>query len=77
VDNQRRLSGLDEDLRSTAEDIFADAGELKAIEKVKAGLPAGDRRLLSLAKKADELGDKIAEKTAAELNLAQEAAGAS
>jgi hypothetical protein len=76
VDQQRRLSELDEDLRSTAEDIFADAGELKAVERVKAGLPAGDPRLLSLAKKAEALGEKIAEKTATERKLADEAAGA-
>ena len=76
MDNKRKLNDVDEDLRSTAEDIFADAGELKAIEKVKAGLPPGDARLLTLAKKADELGDKIAEKTATELQLAREATGA-
>lgn len=76
MDKQRPLTELDEDLRSTAEDIFADAGELKAVERVKAGLPAGDPRILTLSKKADELGEKIAEKTAAELKLAQEATGA-
>ena len=73
---ERDLNQVDEDLRATAEDIFADAGELKAIERVKAALPANDPRVLSLAKKADELGDKIAEKTSAELALAKEAAGA-
>ena len=76
MDQQRDLNEVHEDLRATAEDIFADAGELKAVEKVKAGLPPGDPRLLALAKKADELGDKIAEKTATELQLAREATSA-
>jgi hypothetical protein len=76
VDKERNLREVEEDLRATAEDVFADAGELKAIEKVKAGLPASDRRLVSLAKQADALAEKIASKTAAELALAKEAAGA-
>jgi hypothetical protein len=76
VDQERNLSEIEEDIRSTAEDVFADAAELKSIEKVKATLPADDPRLLGLAKKADELGEKIAAKTAAELQLAKDAAGA-
>ena len=76
MDNERDLSELEDDLHATAEDIFADAGELKAIEKVKATAPAEDPRQLGLAKKADELGKKIAAKTAAELALAKDAAGA-
>ncbi len=74
--NERNLSEIEEDLRSTAEDIFVDAGELKAIEKTKATLPADDPRVLALAKKADEIAETISAKTAAEVALAKEASGA-
>ena len=73
----RDLSEVEQDLRATAEDIFVDAGELKAIENVKTTLPLDDPRLVGLAKKAEELGEKIAAKTSAELALAKEAASAS
>jgi hypothetical protein len=74
VDSERDLSELEDDLHAMAEDLFVDAGELKAIEKVKAELPVDHPRQLVLAKKANELGEKIAAKTAAELALAKDAA---
>ena len=70
------MNELEADLQSTAEDIFADASELKAIEQVKAGLSPQDPRLLTLATRADELGGQIAAKTGAELALARDATGA-
>jgi hypothetical protein len=76
MDPERGVNELEADLRATAEDIAADAGELKTIETRKATMPAGDPRLLDLAKKADELGDKIAAKTSGELALAKDATGA-
>ena len=73
MDPERDMTDLDDDLRSTAEDVFIDAGELKTIEKVKAALPADDPRVLPLAKKAGELGAKIAAKTEVQLAIAEEA----
>jgi hypothetical protein len=76
MDPERGVSDLEADLRATAEDIAADAGELATIEKKKAAMPPEDPRLRDLAKKADELGDKIAAKTSVELALAKDATGA-
>lgn len=77
MDSERGMRELEDDLHATAEDVFADASDLKAIEKVKATIPPDDPRTLALAKKADQLAEKIAAKTASELALAKEATGAS
>ena len=76
MDSERNLSEIEQDLRSTAEDIFVDAGQLKAIEQTKTTLPADDPRVLALAKKAEEIAENISAKTAAEVALAKEASGA-
>lgn len=76
MDPERGVSELEEDLRATAEDIVADATELTAIEKRKAVMAPEDPRLVGLAKKAEELGSKIAEKTSSELALAKDASTA-
>ena len=76
MDPERDMTEIDDDLRATAEDVFSDAGELKAIEKVKAALPADDPRVLPLARKAEQLGAKIAAKTEVQRAIAEEASGA-
>jgi hypothetical protein len=76
MDPERDVSDVEEDLRSTAEDIVADASELKSIEKKKARMAPGDPGLVELARAAGELGEEIAAKTAMELKLAKDATGA-
>jgi hypothetical protein len=76
MDPERGVSELEEDFRSTAEDIIADAAELKTIEKKKASLGPSDPRLVELSKAAEDLGEKIAAKTSVELALAKDATGA-
>jgi hypothetical protein len=73
---KRRMSEIEQDLRTTSENIEADATRLKAVEAEKQSLRAGSPRLLKLAKEAEALGEEIAAKTTAELNLAKDATGA-
>jgi len=76
MDSERDLSEVEQDLRATAEDIAADALDLKAIEERKAKLAPGDRRLVTLSEAAEDLAQQVAAKASAETALAKEAAGA-
>ena len=67
-------SGFEAAVRETSKDIAADARRLHAIETAKARTRSDDERLVALSIEAEELGDEIAAKTQAELNLAKEAA---
>ncbi len=70
--SERDLSELHDDLRSTSEDIAADAAQLQRIEAKKTALPLGDPRLLQLAKEAVDLGEQLAAKTSVELSLVED-----
>lgn len=69
------MSELKDDLRSTTEDITADAAKLQQIESKKGRMQPGDPSLVNLAKQAEDLGEQIAAKTSVELDLTKEAAG--
>ena len=62
------------DLQATAEDIAADAADLRAIEEEKATLEDSDPRMLELSAKAEALARRVTSKTTAEHDLAIEAA---
>jgi hypothetical protein len=66
------VSELEEDLRSTAEDLIADAERLKAIEQKKLRLGLGDPSLAKLADEADGVISRMAPKGAAQKQLAVE-----
>ena len=66
--------GVEAAVKETSKDIAADARRLHAIETAKARTRSDADRLVALSAEAEELGDEIAAKTQAELNLAKEAA---
>jgi hypothetical protein len=66
----------EDDLRATTEDIRSDAEELAAIEEEKARLDSEDPRQRSLSRKGERLARRLAPKTAAERELADETTGA-
>ena len=68
-------SGAASAVHELSQDIAADARRLHAIETKKAGIGVGDQRLVELSVEARDLGENIAEKAAAELELAEGAAG--
>ena len=68
-------SSNEEDLRSTAESVRADSGELAEIEDEKIGLEPADPRVDALSARAAELAERIVVKTRAELQLAAEDGG--
>ena len=53
-------------IRATAEDLIADADDLKAIERQKAAMDPNDPRLPALAEDAQDLVDDMATKAAAQ-----------
>jgi hypothetical protein len=63
-----------EDLRATAEAIAADAERLRAIEDEKAGLAVDDPRMVQLSDEAAAIARALLPKTAAQRELAEEAA---
>jgi hypothetical protein len=68
------MSDLEGDLQATAEDIAADAARLKEIEEEKARLDPSDPRVAELAAEGEGLAGRLVPKTAAERELADEAA---
>ena len=65
-----------EDLRATAEAIAADAERLRAIEDEKAGLAVDDPRMVQLSDEAAAIARALLPKTAAQRELAEDAAEA-
>ena len=59
----------EQEFRATADDLIADADELKAIERQKASMPLDDPRLDALAEDAQELVTDMATKTAAQREI--------
>ena len=68
------MGELDEDLRSTAEEIAADAARLSRIEREKTGLDASDPRMAELSAESEQIARRIVPKTTAERELADLAA---
>lgn len=60
-----------DDLRTTAEDLAADATRLKKIEETKVKLDAGDPDLVDLSEEAVELTKGMAAKAKVQLELAE------
>jgi hypothetical protein len=67
------VADLEDDLRSTADSIAADAERLAAIEEAKQGLEADDPRMVELSAESERLAANLMPKTSAELALATEA----
>jgi len=70
------MSDRDMDLRATAEDLAADAARLEEIEETKARLGTQHADAVALADEALTLARRMVGKTAAERDLAIEAARA-
>lgn len=77
MDRKREVSQLEDDIRATSEDVVADAERLLEIEKQKVSMEPGDPERTKLAKQAERLGDDIAVKAQAQLELVSEAGEAS
>ena len=67
------MADLHDDLRATAESIAGDAERLAAIEEEKATLAVDHPRLVELSLEAVHIARRLIPKTAAELELVQEA----
>jgi hypothetical protein len=63
------MPDLEGDLRATAEDIAADAAELKALEDEKVGLGPGDPRLQELSTDSERIARRLVPKTVAEREI--------
>lgn len=70
------MSDRDMDLRATAEDLAADAARLEEIEKTKVRLGIDHADAVTLADEALALARRMVGKTAAERDIAIEAARA-
>lgn len=68
-----RLTELHEDLRSTAEDLAADAARVRQIETEKAGLHPTDPKVAKLAEESEELTAQMADKAKIQSALIEEA----
>jgi hypothetical protein len=60
---------LEGDLRATAEDIAADAAQLRAIEEEKAALDPEDPRVQELSAQSERLARRLVPKTVAEREI--------
>jgi hypothetical protein len=66
------MSELQEDLRSTAETMSAEAERLRDIEELKVTLEPDDPRLLALAEEAERIADRLSAMAGIEKELASE-----
>lgn len=62
-------SDLEGDLKATAEDIAADAAQIKALEEEKADLDPADPRVQELSEKSERLARQLVPKTVAEREI--------
>jgi hypothetical protein len=63
-------SDLEGDLKATAEDIAAHAGEIKALEEEKVDLDPKDPRVQELSAEGERLARRLVLKTVAEHEIA-------
>jgi len=74
MDTERdKLTDLESDIRTTGEDLVADALDVVEIEKAKVELAPDDPRRAGLAKEAEAKAASMAEKTKLETELVEEA----
>lgn len=62
-------SELEGDLKATAEDIAADAAQIKALEEEKTELDPEDPRVQELSAKSERLARQLVAKTVAEREI--------
>jgi hypothetical protein len=68
------MSDVEDDLRTTSDAILADTDELVSLEERKRTLDSGDDERVSLSVEIARLGRRVERATAAESELAQQAA---
>jgi hypothetical protein len=66
------MPDLEGDLQATAEDIAANAAELKAVEEEKVALEAEDPRVQELSVKGERLARQLVPKAIAEREITDE-----
>ena len=66
------MSETEDDLRTTAQSIAADAEQLKQVEEAKAELAGDDPKLSDLTEKAERIIDRISSKGALQSALTEE-----
>lgn len=71
------MSKAEADLKTTAEDIAADAARVREIELRKTTLDAEDPRMAALSRESAELTEGMAQKAQLESAIADEAASTS
>lgn len=64
------MSDLDDDLRTTAEAIIAEAEEVRRLEESKLELGPDDPQVHALSRQAKVAADRLARETAVELEIA-------
>ena len=67
------MSETEDDLRTTSDAVVVGTERLKALEEAKRGLEPEDPKRLLIAAEIAELGSRLENATAAELELAQTA----
>jgi hypothetical protein len=70
--DEGQMNERDDAIRATADDLIADADELKAIEDQKAAMGAGDPRADALAGEAQELLEEMTTKATAQREIVAE-----
>lgn len=67
------MSDVESDLRTTTENVLADAERLAAIETEKASLRPADPRMVRLSEEAAHIAQELVPKTRVQLELSEEA----
>jgi hypothetical protein len=68
------MSDVEDDLRTTSDTILAEAGKLEQLEQQKRTLSAADEERVPLSAEIAAIGRRIERATAAESELAEQAA---
>ena len=68
------MSDVEEDLRTTSDTILAETDRLRDLEERKRDLPASDEERVSVSAEIAKIGRRVEQATAAESELAEQAA---
>ena len=68
------MSDVEEDLRTTSDSILAETDRLRDLEERKRDLTAGDEERVSMSAEIAKIGRRVERATAAESELAEQAA---
>ena len=68
------MSDVEEDLRTTSDSILAETDRLRDLEEQKRNLPASDEERVSVSAEIAKIGRRVEQATAAESELAEQAA---